>query len=84
MSKVYIATLLAGIVVGAAVGFTATIVSYARAASTTTETLQMVDSTYVGSGATLRKIYDNNNGAVCYVVTSTWSSEGPGISCFKN
>lgn len=73
--------LVAGVVVGIILGAATT---RAHAATTSINTLQIVDSTYLANGTELFKVYDNNNGAVCYAVINTWSSEGPGVSCFKN
>ena len=47
------------------------------------DVLGVVDKIGVGHG-TLTKVYDKNNGAVCYLyVQGPWSDSGVSVSCIK-
>ena len=79
-------TFVCGIVVGIIIGFVASMshATQAHAATTGMPALQMVDSLDITYSQTLYKVYDNNNGAVCYIMAGWGTQSGSGVSCFKN
>ena len=71
-----------GIIIGVAISsFVFSGIAIAKVV-TAPDTLQVVDSLYVPHVVYLTKVYDSNNGAVCYL-GSGYSNSVVSVSCIK-